>query len=176
MNSCRNIALTFGWHLIIKGTSSTASTMPYPPISLAVDNKMMFLTKENKKTPTNKSSLLYVHLHMEYLTAGGLVTYSTSDTFYTSTEMAITILCNEICNQLATFPMLSLLTYSSVLYVNSFHSAGYLTETWDSLQHPLHLQNGAKVPQTWFWTLPAIIHCWPSRACFQGNIVRTTWA
>lgn len=93
MNSCRNIALTFDWHLIIKGNSSTASTIPYPPISLAADNKMMFLTKENKKTPTNKSPLLYVHLNMEYLTAGGLVTYSTSDTFYTSTEMAITILC-----------------------------------------------------------------------------------
>lgn len=89
--------------------------------------------------------------------------------------MAVTILCNEICNQLAACPM-SRLTCSPELCVNSFHSAGYLIETWDSLQQPLHLQHGTKVLFIWLWTLPAITQWWLFRACFQGNTARTTWA
>lgn len=88
--------------------------------------------------------------------------------------MAITILCSEICNQLAACPT-SWLTCLPVLCVNSFHSAGHLTGTWDSLQQPLHLQHGTKVLFIWLWIHPAITQWWLFRACFQGNAARTTW-
>lgn len=109
--------------------------------------KLWFWPREIIKA---KSSLPDIHLTMEYLTACGLVSHSTAGNFlYTYRNSSYPALRCDICWQLATFSMSSWLAYSSVLYVSSCPSAGYLGAAGDSLQHPLYLQHGAKVPLTW---------------------------